>query len=162
MIAKSHIKSYQKILIALALMFSLLSASSTPSIHASPSATETDPRRLTMLGIAEQYANYTWTATSANVWHPGSYGSGQTFEPPNPPHTINSEHPDVLDLYDTPNLGWVYVTMDGGWLMEQLKIEVSLMLQEGQQPLIKLLSQPTLIAASLLLINSHTGFLPGI
>ncbi len=42
---KSHIKLYQKTLIALTLMLLLMSFSSAPSTHASPNATESDPRR---------------------------------------------------------------------------------------------------------------------
>lgn len=47
----SHIKPYQKALIALTVIILLVLASSTPSTYASPNATETDPRRLNMLGI---------------------------------------------------------------------------------------------------------------
>jgi|PlaIllAssembly_1097288.scaffolds.fasta_scaffold1559217_2 hypothetical protein len=42
---KSYTRPYQKVLIALTLMFSLLSASSASLTHASPNATETDPHR---------------------------------------------------------------------------------------------------------------------
>ena len=91
---KSQIKLYQKTLIALTLIVLSISTSSTPLTHASPNATESDPRRLTMLGIAEAYVNYTWTATSDNVWHAStsSYGNGQTTEPGGlypPPHNLH-------------------------------------------------------------------------
>ncbi len=119
---KSHMKLSWKTLIALTLTFLFISTSSVSSTYALPNMIGADSRRLAMLGIAEAYANYTWTATSANVWHASSssYGNGETTEPGlnpayPPPHPIDT---NAAILIDTPNLGYPYEGYAGWWVAD--------------------------------------------
>lgn len=74
---KSSVKPFKKALTALALLLLFMSVSSTSPTYASPNAIESDPRRLAILAIAEKYANYTWTGTNNNVFHPSMFDDGR-------------------------------------------------------------------------------------